>query len=107
MQVIGGPTWCMGSPSRLTKSAKESPCFSMPMRLAMTLAGSRASATGYPRPSMRYSSLIFAPFSGALRQVDQPGAVQGGHRLLGIVVKVLADDEDGLAVAVAARVRET
>src|ERR1039458_6751365 len=65
-RLMGGPNWCIGSPSRLTKSAKESPCFSMPMRLAATptrLSG--LAPPGRPRPPMRYSmSVTRTPFSG-------------------------------------------
>ena len=35
-------------------------------------------------------------FRRALRHVNQPGAVQGGHGLLGIVLQILTNDEDGL-----------
>jgi len=41
-----------------------------------------------------------------LRQVDHAKSMQGNDGLLGIVFKILANDEDGLAVAVAVRVRE-
>jgi hypothetical protein len=43
---------------------------------------------------------------GALRQVDQARAVERHHRLLGVIVQRLAQDEDRLAVAVAVRIRE-
>jgi len=49
---------------------------------------------------------MLAFFLRTLRQVDQPGAMQGGHGFLGIVLQLLANDEDGLAVAVTVRVRE-
>src|SRR5580700_6567426 len=43
---------------------------------------------------------------GTLREMDHTGAVQGDDGLLGIVVQVLANDEEGLAVAVAVWVGE-
>ena len=47
-----------------------------------------------------------AALGGALRQVNQAGAVAGSHHLDGIVIEVLADNENHLAIAIAVPVRE-
>ena len=64
---MGAPNWCIPSPSRLTKSAKESPRFSIPIRSAILVTRSSGELLPgiAPRLPIRYSiSLILAPFSG-------------------------------------------
>jgi hypothetical protein len=51
-------------------------------------------------------SVIIAPFSGALGQMDHPGAVLADHGLFRVVVEGLTEDEDDFAVVVAIRIRE-
>ena len=99
---MGGPNWCIGSPSRLTKRANESPCFSMPMRWAKT--GTRLSGLappGRPRPPTRNSmSLTRTSFSARCCQLDHARTVQRGDGLLGIILEILANDEHCLAIPV-------
>ena len=88
--------------------AKLSPCFSRPMRLGMTVTRESGLAPpGRPRPPMRNSrSLTRDSAFGALGEVDHAGSVEGDYDFFGVVVEVLADDEEGFAVAVAVGVGE-
>src|ERR1035441_9703118 len=99
---MGGPNWCIGSPSRLTKSAKESPCFSMPMRLAPTptrLSG--LAPPGRPRPPMRYSQCTVTPS-------DDPDALFGLSAMVSAAPEVLFDlDEHALVGRTQGKVRST
>jgi hypothetical protein len=108
MQINRGPELCIGSPSRLTKSAKESPCFSMPIRLA--IIGTKAvgiRAAGPPTASHAKLHIFDAKILfGALCQMHHSETVQSGDGLLGVVLKILANDKDRLAITVAIWVRE-
>jgi hypothetical protein len=60
--------------------------------------------------SLRFEALgllDIGVFLRSLRQVDHPGAMQCRHCFLGIILKVLANDQDGFAVIVTIRVRES
>ena len=80
----------------------------MPMRLATD--ADQAVGAGAAGKAAAADAILHVLDADALlrtlRQVDHAETVQGGDGLLGIVIEILANDEDGLAVAVAVRVRE-
>ena len=53
-----------------------------------------AVTTGLEAAGFLHVAVLFRPEG----QMDQTAAVQRGHDLLGVVVEILAEDEDGLAV---------
>src|ERR1700722_20929942 len=95
---MGGPNWCMGSPWRLTKMAKASPCFSNADALGL--------APGQRAPEAILHILQKGSFLRTPCQVNHAYAVLADHRLFGVILEVLADDQDHFAIAVALGIRE-
>jgi len=96
----------MGSPSRLTKSTKESPRFSMPMRFAATpMPRVRPVATRMPATFNAIRLLDAGALRGRCARWINPAPCRAVMASLESFVEVLANDENGLAIAVAVRVR--
>ena len=65
----------------------------------------RVSSAGEAAASDAILHVFYAhAFIGALRQMEHAQAVQGDHGFFGIVIQILADDQDCFAVAVTVRV---
>ena len=95
---MGGPNWCMGSPWRLDEDGEG---------VAMLLdADALCLDPGERAPEAILHILQEGAFFRTPCQVNHADAMLADHRLFGVILEVLADDQDHFAIAVALGIRE-